>query len=311
MVNAFPEFLPSAKILSKHSQIFGLMPLSFNRTSFILSPPKLFYTIVLLALNLGLGGYSVVVVPQISNVFSTTMTIILVSQMIYISGTLLCSLLTSNKLTELLHNLIEFDVILQKNCTVINYQKEKREMLLRLLGIYIFFSVHFICRENVSPWTSVPVDILFRLYGLVLQLFNGALYYLITELVLILKVRFAILNKQLNHLVKYFSLHCTNTLHRRVIVREKFICFTKICTLHHLLSKSVRLFNEVFGVTLLLMFSVNFVAIVILFFYVTVQLQSNEVYWNYLLYTILTSINYVICSIVVCDVCYSTVEEVT
>jgi hypothetical protein len=311
MVNAFSEFLSSAKILSIHSQIFGLMPLSFTRTNFILSPPKLFYTVVLLVLNLGLGGYSVVVVSQTSNVFTTTMRMALLGQMIYVSGTLVCSLLTSNKLTELLHNFIEFDVTLEKNCTVINYQKEKRKMLLRLLGIYIFLIVRFICQENLSPWRDVPVDTFFWLYGLGLQLFNSALYYQVTELVLIMKIRFATLNKQLNHLVKYFSLRCTNTLHRRVIVRQKFLRFTKICTLHHLLSKSVRLFNDVFGVTLLLMFSLNFVVIVICFFYVTVQLQANEVNWNYLLYTVLSAVNFIICSVVVCDVCYSTVEEVT
>ncbi|KAJ3637026.1 hypothetical protein MTP99_000514 [Tenebrio molitor] len=57
------------------------------------------------------------------------------------------------------------------------------------------------------------------------------------------------------------------------------------------------------------MFSLNFVVIVICFFYVTVQLQANEVNWNYLLYTVLSAVNFIICSVVVCDVCYSTVEE--
>jgi hypothetical protein len=312
MVNAFSEFLSIAKILSIHSQIFGLMPLSFNKANFIISTPKLFYTIVLLVLNLGLGGYSTVVVPQFSDVFSTTMTMVIVGQMIFISCTLLCSILTSNKRTELLNNLIEFDVTLQENCMVINYQKDRRKMLLRLLGIYTFLIVYFVWHENLSLWKDFPVDRFFRLYGLAMHAFNNAVFYLVTELVLILKIRFATLNKQLNHLVKYFSLRrCTNTLHRRVIVRQKFLRFTKICTLHHLLSKSVRLFNDVFGLTLLMMFGANFVEIVITFFYVTIQLQANEVNWKHSWFTVLSAVNFIIYSIVVCDVCYSTVEEVT
>jgi hypothetical protein len=311
MVNAFSEFLSIAKILSIHSQIFGLMPVSFNKANSIISTPKLFYTIVLLVLNLGLGGYSTVVVPQFSDVFSTTMTMVIVGQMIFISCTLLCSILTSNKRTELLHNLIDFDVTLQENCMVINYQKDRRKMLLRLLGIYTFLIVYCVWHENLSLWKDFPVDRFFRLYGLVMQAFNNAVFYLVTELVLILKIRFATLNKQLNHLVKYFSLRCTNTLHRRVIVRQKFLRFTKICTLHHLLSKSVRLFNDVFGLTLLMMFGANFVAIVITFFYVTIQLQANEANWKHSWFTVLSAVNFIIYSIVVCDVCYSTVEEVT
>ncbi|KAJ3637025.1 hypothetical protein MTP99_000513 [Tenebrio molitor] len=57
------------------------------------------------------------------------------------------------------------------------------------------------------------------------------------------------------------------------------------------------------------MFGANFVAIVITFFYVTIQLQANEVNWKHSWFTVLSAVNFIIYSIVVCDVCYSTVEE--
>jgi hypothetical protein len=230
----------------------------------------------------------------------------LVLALVYVSGTLFSNLLRSKKLIELLHRMIEFDVTLQSSCVVINYQEHRRRMLLRLIGIYILFVVYFVCHENLSPWINLPVDRYFQLFGCVLLLFNSAMCFLVTELIRLLKVRFAILNKQLNQLVKYFSLHSTNRPH----ARETFLHFTKICTLHHLLSKSVRLFNDVFGLTLLLMFGLIFVVMVIGFFYATALLHADRMNWEQLVFSLIPASHGVICSLYVCDVCYSTVEEV-
>jgi hypothetical protein len=143
-MDVFSEFKDIFKIISIHSQIFGLMPLTFNQRNFNISKPKSFYNILFIVLNLSSVVYSMCALPKfhvLPNIFTTTIKITLVGEAVSIPGSIIYSMLRSNKLTEFLRNIIEFDVNLQESCRVINYKENRRNTLFRLLKIYIFFVV--------------------------------------------------------------------------------------------------------------------------------------------------------------------------
>jgi hypothetical protein len=310
-MDVFSEFKDIFNIISIHSQIFGLMPLTFNKRNFYTSKPKSFYNILLIVLNLSSVAYSMCALPKFHFLPNMTIKITLVGEAVSISGSIIYSMLRSNKLTEFLRNIIEFDVNLQESCRVINYKENRRNTLFRLLKIYIFFVVYAVSEEYLSPWSFyfIKIRLSLVLHGFILVLFNRALCFLTTELVQMLKIRFVILNKQLDNLVQDFNFQYANTLTTKIL-RQKFQHFMKIATLHHLLSKSITLFNDFFGLTLLLMFGLNFFVIVNGSFFASAQIQANEVNWKHLLFALLPCINSAICLFNVCDVCYSTVEEV-
>jgi hypothetical protein len=309
----YRKFLKMAKIFLHHSQIFGLAPFGFNETNFHSSRPKLIYNMSLMVAYLVLFGYCVCAIPTLAflpNKYITTITVINVADAVYISTILICSLVKRNKLMKLLGKIIEFDVTLQTKCVIVDYQKGKKRMISKLVGRYIYLGTHFFLSFYLSPWTDVPRNKFFQLSGLTLILLNSAMCYQVTELVLILKRRFAILNRQLKNLAKYSKKNGVNTVCGDANNEKMIFFFGKICSLHHLLSKSTKLFNNIFGLSLLLMFGVTFIITVISSFYSTVELQQKKINWMSLFYTFLPSANFVFDALYVCQVCYSTVEEV-
>jgi uncharacterized membrane protein YhdT len=307
------KFVSMVKIVLIHSQIFGLMPFGFDETNFHPSRWNFSYTLLVLVLYLLFSIYSLRVVPNIvglPSIFTASTIMAMIADLVYMLCCFVCCLVKREKLVQFLQKIMEFDINLQTNCIIVDYQKTKNKMLLRLVVRHSRFLVLGVCGCYLSPWKNLPIDRFFELYEPVLVLFNTAFCFQVTELVLILKARFVILNKQLSNLVDFFTLHSINTLSAQRIVRKKSSSFIKICALHHLLSKSIKLFNRIFGLPLLLMFGVGFMMTVICLFFITVELQSPEIFWAHILYTALPCINIIIDTLYICDVCYSTIEEV-
>ncbi|XP_008195702.2 putative gustatory receptor 28b [Tribolium castaneum] len=142
----------------------------------------------------------------------------------------------------------------------------------------------------------------------ILLAMNSAVCHQTIELVKMLKIRFVILNKQINNLIEYFQKNKIGPVETKG-TNKQLNTLNKICALHHHLSKLVKLFNETFGIVLLLMFGVSFVVIVITIFFFTANVQAGELYFMSLLNPILSNVTFVIDVVYVCDVCYSTIEE--
>ncbi|KAJ3637021.1 hypothetical protein MTP99_000510 [Tenebrio molitor] len=125
-----------------------------------------------------------------------------------------------------------------------------------------------------------------------------------------LTMRFVILNQQVNTLVKHFSNQDLSPIEKNNNMTEKFLFLSKICALHHHLSKLIKLFNDTFGLNMLVMFGLSFVIITIALFYASIVLQSPHLEPTVLAYVFLTCLCYGIDCFYICDVCYSTIEEV-
>ncbi|KAJ3637018.1 hypothetical protein MTP99_000509 [Tenebrio molitor] len=121
-------------------------------------------------------------------------------------------------------------------------------------------------------------------------------------------MRFVTLNQQVNTLIKHFSNQDLSPIEKSNM-SNKFLFLSKICALHHHLSKLIKLFNNTFGLNMLMTFGFSFVMITVSLFYVSITVQSTNVDPMVLVYACLTCICYGIDCFYICDVCYSTVEE--
>ncbi|KAH0821549.1 hypothetical protein GEV33_001242 [Tenebrio molitor] len=136
--------------------------------------------------------------------------------------------------------------------------------------------------------------------ALFMLVMNSALCFLAIELIHILRARFKVLNQHINTLAQQGT---------KKTRKQGILPLNKICTLHHHLSKLIKSFNEIFGVILLLMFTLSFLVIVLSLFYTTAELQSSVIVWMDAFYAFMTSVTFIIDTIYVCDACYSTIQE--
>jgi hypothetical protein len=310
--NLVQKFLDMQKVFLVHNQIYGLATFTYTDTNFRFSKLRCFYIISLLTvfcLLMACFLAMALTVTSEDSIYKGTTVITVVSSTIYVATTWIFCLVKCHEHMELLSMIIDFDVKLQTSCVIINHQKSKKRTVIKLAGRYIYLAllvVYYIKFSSVSMEISDKSMVLPLIF---MAFFNSAVCYQTIELVSLLRSRFKILNKQISILVKQFA---TSDSVKFVSVdnRKKFFTLSKICALHHHLTKSVKLFNAIFGVTLLFMFGVSFIVIVLSLFYTSAELQSNEIAWNSILTMIAPSISFFIDLIWVCDVCYSTIEEV-
>ncbi|RZB39054.1 7tm 7 domain containing protein, partial [Asbolus verrucosus] len=178
-----------------------------------------------------------------------------------------------------------------------------------LLARYSVLSlITFICALFIFPY-SQSFDRYLEIAWFEAMLVNSAVCFQIVEMISMIKMRFAILNTRINKLVQFFASNKVNTVNAKGELKNRFLVLTKICSLHHHLSKLIRLFNDTFGLILLLMFGTSFVEIVTTSFFTSGLLQASQINWLYVIAIIVSCMNFALDVIYVCDVCYKTIKE--
>lgn len=303
--NTSNNFIASIKILLFQSQIFGLVTFDYTEKHFHPSQVKCVYSFVAFFCYLILGIsalYRTVTTENTSIVYKSTDLLIVLINCAYIGSIVIAGLVKRTKFITLLHRIIEFDNKLQS--TDINYGKIRKRIIFRMVVRYtiLFFLISFLLTYvmlNIDYHETLALGSSF-----VIMIVNSAVCHQLAELILIIKSRFAILNKQISKLIIAFRRYI-NT-----IETSNFMKLTKICSLHHNLSKLIKIFNEIFGVILLFMFAVSFVAIVLSLFYCAAELQASRITWLNFFWSFALSLSFVLDTIYVCDCCYGTIEEV-
>ncbi|RZB38944.1 7tm 7 domain containing protein, partial [Asbolus verrucosus] len=200
---------------------------------------------------------------------------------------------------KFLVKIVDFDVKLHMNAITINYGRSRKKMLFQQMGRLIYLSL-LITFLVVS--TAVPKKIYIgfgQISGYVLLIINSASCHQSIELISMIEARFVILNKQINNLVKGTQLALVGKHGSR------YLPLNQICALHHHLSKLITLFNDIFGVILLLMFGVSFTVMVLVVLYIVVQLQASHTNWFLILVRMVSSLSFFVDPFYVCDVCYA------
>ncbi|RZB39733.1 7tm 7 domain containing protein [Asbolus verrucosus] len=303
------------KLLLFHSQIFGLVTFSYTETGFRLSKLRCVYSILLTFTYLSISVYSIhkILLADVPPVFIVSGLTQLSINGTYVAVVWICSLMNHSNFIELLTKMFDFDFKMQSSCILLNYDKKKKRILFQLIARYAKLTVIialFVFLIFTNPqFRKGMIAVTFQ----VINFINSAVCYQIVVIVTMIQTRFTILNKQISNLIEYCAPTNASTIDSLITerkVKNQFLTLGRICSLHHHLTKIIKLFNDTFGVTLLLVFTVSFVAIVIPLFYTTSLLQAREIEWGYVFFTIVSSMNFIIDTIYVCEVCYSTIEEV-
>ncbi|RZB39709.1 gustatory receptor Gr64 [Asbolus verrucosus] len=291
MEKQFEKFVNNFRILLLHGQIFGLVTFSYTRKKFVASKLRFVYN-VLLAFGSGMlvGYYLYLATRQEKLTMNKTIYVIIsVTCEVYQIIIWVYSVISCGKFQRILNEIIEFDTKLQKSCIMINYSKNKKRICLQLLGRYSLIIM------EISDYVSYMF-----MYPDYDDLAGDIISILVT-----------ILNSSLNNLIE----NCTksplnlNGIDARRKLKKQLLSLCEICHLHHRLSKLIKLFNDTFGVILLFMFANSFVLSVVTFFIMVGQLQSTKIDWVYIVYMAIGTIPFVIDTIYVCHICYSTIGE--
>jgi hypothetical protein len=300
------KFMNSITILLYQSQLMGLV--TFGRT---LRPSKirLFWNVLLFTVYAYSIGHCVYTVASFNRemIYKATDVIILVINLVYVSTAWITAITNRDLFVEFLVKVFDFDGKLQTMGIKINYQKSKKRIVLQGLIRWVVLGVLIGNLVAIALWNRAEMIVEIMAYCLLV--INSAICHQSVEMIALLRARFFILNKQINQLVQHFYKKNSRNLLQAKNTKQLF-ALSKICALHHHLSKLVKLFNEVFGVVLLLMFGVSFTVIVITIFYLTVALQSTELVISDIVNPLLSNLTFVFDTIYVCDICYSTIEEV-
>lgn len=309
--NLFQRFLATISLVLLHGQIIGLVTFASNGKKLYSSMWRKLYTISVLCIYLAFAAFCIYTIPGVTDVpsvYKYSSYIILVANALYAVTVCFSNIITTKKYIKLLEKIIGFDVQLQTTCVIIDYNKTKKRTICHLLERYIviiLLNIYYHWSMERSQFGEKMGEV----SAFFLTIFSSAVCYQAIELVWVLQTRFIILNKQINTLVASSTMAIATTDTKQP--QKIFTTLCKICTLHHHLSKCVKLFNEVFGVVLLSMFAVSFVVIVHCLFYTSIALQRSIVNWAEVIYTATSSLNFIVDSIFVCHVCYTTIEEVS
>ncbi|XP_068895044.1 putative gustatory receptor 28b [Tenebrio molitor] len=306
----FPKFLNGVRLLLVQSQIFGIVTFDYTDKKFQVSRVRCVFSFLAFLFYTSTVSYCVYKTATVTHgpaaIYKTTDILFLVISGTYVGTIWVCAIINNDKLINLLGKLVDFDLKLHINSIPISYDASRRRILLGFLVRYIcltviiaFYSwysrVHAKTRILIADWASV--------FSMVI---SSVGCHQMTELVLMIKSRFVILNRQINHLISYFRKNNIATVAKKP---TRFLALNKICALHHHLTKLVKLFNDTFGVVLLFMFGISFVATVLSLFYGAAELQASKVKWLKLVWSLLACLTYTCDMIYVCHVCYETIEE--
>ncbi|EFA07616.1 gustatory receptor 119 [Tribolium castaneum] len=286
------KFLDSVKIVFVQSDIFCLINFNYRENHFRLSKSKFCYTFLATLVYSSLMSFvlfKILLQETKLLLFKITSVMIAVSGLVYIATVWICTLMNRCKFSEFMTKLLEFDVKLQSDRLMIDYKTQKTGS-----KIHLFVKCVFLMGYQIFDWVQKEQSLAHSV-GVFLTIFNAAHCYLATELVLMLKNRYIILNGRLI----------------KMETKAQSVALGKICTLHHHLSKLIRLFNEIFGHGLLLMFGISFLLVTQTIFALCVVLQLQENDWLQLGYLIFVSTLYTANVVCICHVCYSTIQEVS
>ena len=305
------NFLNVIKILLLQSQIFGLITFNCNEKKFQRSKTRTLYSVSLIITYASLIVYSIykiAIIDEPLSIYKTTDTLLLLVNGCYVCTMWACAIMNQDNLIAFLVKITDFDNQMPSH-TIANIREHTRKRI--LTGMLIRYPVLILLITFLLIAALMNLknhELVADAMGYILMVINSVACHQITELVLMLKARFHILNQQLKTIVVYFK-NNVRTVYKSP--KNQFLALSKVCALHHHLTKMVKLFNEVFGVVLLLMFGASFVAIVLAFFYCSGELQSTKIRWINLFWALFSCVSFVLDTIYVCDVCYETIEEVS
>jgi hypothetical protein len=304
----FKKFVFSIRLFLILGQIFGMIPFSSTGNRFRSSNATITRTICTVCLTVTLGAYLFYINTaddDSSLVQKTTNLLCICTGTIYVVTVWINNLLNRDKLMEFLLKIFDFDGQIPSTRVAKIYQKINKQIMKYFLFKHFFLAIYIIFHVSSFSLQSLLTQILSNVDVCIVVTCGSIWCHQSVAMVLMLKTRFVTLNQQIKTLTKCLELPSIETK-----TDQTFFVLSKICFLHHHLSKLVTLFNDIFGVNMLMMFGFNFMVITVGFFFASVAIQSTEMPWWTLSFVFVSCFCSAIDCFYSCDVCHSTIEEV-
>jgi hypothetical protein len=304
----FQKFISSIRFFLILGQIFGMIPFSHTENKFRSSNATITRTICTVCLIVTLTAYLLYInVAEDGSlpVQKTTNLLCICTGTSFIVTIWINNLLKRDKLMEFLLKIFDFDRQIPSARAAKIYQKISKQSMKYFLFKHFFLSVYIIFQLFFLSVESLLTQILSNIYVCLVTTCGSIWCHQSVTMVLMLKMRFVTLNQQIKTLTKCLELPAieTNT-------DQKLFILSKICSLHHHLSKLVTLFNEIFGVNMLTMFAFNFIAITVALVFGSAAIQWGDTRWWVYTFIVVSCCCYGIDCLYSCGVCHSTVEQV-
>jgi hypothetical protein len=307
------RFISSLRFFLILGQIFGMVSFTFAETKFCASKVLTIGIILRICTTLLLTLYMLykMSLDDVGPVVQKTTNII----GIWCGGTLVVNVWSSNllnrdKFIEFLLKIGYFDSQVPTRCVLEIYRKSEKQIVKFFLIKLVSLASFFFCHSFLLLQQESLIYQLTEIFTCFLVMISGMWCHESAAMVYMLKIRFITLNQQVKDLVKYYANQHLSQVGQNKNTVENSLLLGKICVLHHHLSKLVTIFNDIFGVNLLLMFGFNFIIITVALFYGSAEVQSSEKNWLVGICIFLTCLCCGIDCFYTCSVCHLTVEAV-
>lgn len=294
------HILALGRIILLQCQIFGVTPVGTQKNKVKLSYIQSFVNIIL-ALSMLISTFIVcddIFLEQSRLFFQVINMLLLWSGSYFVIVVWICGIIHSKKIIVIFHYLSEFDynVLCLKKLKNVKEPKIGWQHVLLQNSVALTQGLTFMVIAIIYFEKLINVELLRCIY-LVIKTTSLLLINFIIEMIFF---RFSILNDKLREI-----------LHDKKI-QTKLCTFnlSKICELHHLLSKTIKVFNETFGITMLIFFATSFLIIVIVAFYLGGIIQSAKIEWMNVFFLIIFGGPFAADIVQLCHVCYKTITEV-
>jgi hypothetical protein len=307
------RFISSLRFFLILGQIFGMVSFTFAETKFRASKVLTVGNILRICTTLLLTLHMLykMALDDVSPVVQKTSTILgICFGGVFVVTVWSSNLLNRHKFIEFLLKIVYFDSQIPTTSVLEMYRKSEKQIV-KFFLIKLFSLATFIfCHSFLLLQRELLIYQLTQMFTCFLVIISAMWCHESTAMVYMLKIRFIILNQQVKDLVKYLANQHLSLVGQNKNTVEKSLQLGKICVLHHHLSKLVTLFNDIFGVNLLLMFGFNFIIITVALFYGSAEVQSSEKNWLVGICIFLTCLCCGIDCFYTCSVCHLTVEAV-
>lgn len=303
----FQRFLNTFQVLIWVDKCSGVTAVTYSNGQFHSSIPNIYGNIFASLIYLLLILYCIygnINDDKLDTIHKTTNILLVITWGCYVAGIWLASAIKSGRFAGFLVAIVAFDIKLYEASGIsLNYARKKRKLLIQLClrgvfgSIYVFFYAFFFNSEQEF------YDQLQHCIAFLMLFVNSVFCHHSAELVNLIHERYVILNEEIKKIVKLsYQLPDKKP--------ERILSLSRICSLHHHLTKLIKDFNNIYGIVLLMMFALSFICTVLSVFYTTGELQARQINWEAVFYDASTCITFIIDCVYVCDVCYSTIEEV-
>lgn len=288
------------KLVLLESQVFGITTFTFSENGIKLSKTKPLYNIITIIVYV-LFCLIVISYRIFSDIcfLSTTSDIIhYTASLIYLLTIWTNAIINQGKCVKLFEEFINFDLKVKEIIQDVDYKqcqiKNRRCRIIRYILVFITVIGQILTHKMYVTHLLVLMYVVYYLPMII----NPIVIALTLTFIYGIKYRIQTINREI------FTILYRNQYEKSV----KLLSLKNACILYHEITKIIKLTNEIFGITLLLSFTVSFINIVIGFYFFWLSI-NDPINVTLLLNNMLRCFYYIVETTILCRACQTTIDE--